>query len=364
MKIILSGGGTGGHIYPALAIAEELLRRDPSIEILYIGTKDGREAELVPKANLPFKTLPVVGMPRSVGPQLVPFGAALLHSMYEAKKIIRQFRPDAVIGTGGFVSFPIVYRAAKAGVYTLVHEQNSYPGVANRQLSKVVNDIAVTFDESIPYFDEKVRKTKTGNPIREIFFHLERDERSYKNFGLDPEKETVFVFGGSNGHDALNEAIIKMADKFGESAYQMIFVTGPDHFEAIEKNYNLPQNIKVYPYLFQIHEAYAVADLMITSSGAITLAEMQAAGIASILIPKAYTTENHQVKNAYAVAAQGAAQVLEEKDLSAETLWDKLEGIFSDTSHLEEMKNVSKQLSSDNAAKQIVDIIEEKIKLF
>lgn len=363
MKVILSGGGTGGHIYPALSIAEEILRRNPSIEILYIGTKDGREAELVPAHHLPFKTLPVKGMPRKVGPELLPFGYSLLQSLHQAKKIIREFRPDAVIGTGGFVSFPILFQAARMGVYTLIHEQNSYPGIANQKLSKFVNDIAITYDESIRYFDEQAHITKTGNPIRDDFFHLERTNEIYESFGLDPEKKTVLVFGGSNGHEALNDAIVSMAPTFGGTNHQMIFATGPDHFSGVKDKRN-PANISIHPYLFNIQDAYAIADLIITSSGAITLAEVQAAGLASILIPKSYTTENHQVKNAYAVASHGAAVVLEEKNLNADTLFQAISEILENPIRLEEMKKASRSISQENAAKQIVDIIEENLKFY
>lgn len=356
MKVLISGGGTGGHIYPALAIAEELRRRDPSLELLYVGTKDGRENDLVPRAGLPFATIEIQGMPRKISPAMFPFGVYLLRGLAQAGRILRTFKPDFAIGTGGFVSGPVLYRAARGGHYTLIHEQNSYPGIANRILSRYVDDIAVTFEESIPYFSDHARKTLTGNPIRSVFFSLQREVSLYEKYGLDPKRKTVFVFGGSNGHDSINEAVAGMKEAFAATPYQMVLVTGPDHYDSMKDRFAEDGNIRLYPYLFDIHEMYAIADLMVTSSGAITLAEIQAAGLASILIPKAYTTENHQAKNAFAVRDKKAAEVLEEKDLDKESLFLAIESLLKDEKKLEEMKKASKNLGMPHAAKEIVDL--------
>lgn len=357
MKILISGGGTGGHIYPALAIAEECKRRDPSVEILYVGTADGRESELVPRAGWPFATVDVKGMPRKMSLQMIPFVWTLGRGLRQASRLIREFRPDLAIGTGGFVSGPVLYRAAKSGIYTMIHEQNSYPGIANRILSRYVDDIAVTFEESIPYFADKAQTTVTGNPIRSVFFSLKKDDALFEKYGLQPGKTTVFIFGGSNGHDSINEAVAGMRDAFGNTPYQLLLVTGPDHYDGMKNLFPDAGNIRVYPYLFDIQEMYAIADLMVTSSGAITLAEIQAAGLASILIPKGYTTENHQVKNAYAVSEKGAAVVLEEKDLNAESLYAEISHLLQDENRLDAMKIASKELGKPNAAKEITDLV-------
>lgn len=355
MKVLLSGGGTGGHIYPALAIAEELLRRDPDTDILYVGTKDGREAELVPHAGHRFATVDVRGMPRKISADMVPFALTLARGMRQAARIVREFRPDIAIGTGGFVSGPVLYRAARAHVYTLIHEQNSYPGVANRILSRYVDDIAVTFEDSIRYFPGSAKTTLTGNPIRSVFFDLQESPGVYQKYHLEPQKKTVFIFGGSNGHQELNRAVIGMQDKFRNSPYQMVLVAGPDHYEDI-KDLFTAHNIRVFPYLFDIHEMYAHADLIVTSSGAITIAEIQAAGLGAILIPKGYTTENHQTKNALAVEKKGAALVLEEKDVTPERLFSSIDQLLSDPKKLDAMKKASKSLAKPEAAKDIVDV--------
>lgn len=356
MKVLLSGGGTGGHIYPALAIAEEFRRRDPSVEILYVGTKNGREAELVPHTGIPFATVDVRGLPRKASLEMVPFALTLAKGMGQAARIVRQFQPDLAIGTGGFVSGPVLYRCAKARVYTLIHEQNSYPGVANRILSRYVDDIAVTFEESVPYFAGSAKTHLTGNPIRSVFFHLKKEDALYEKYGLQKDKRTVFVFGGSNGHESINESVAGLRDAFGQTPYQMVLVTGPDHYAALQDAFPADGNIRVYPYLFDIQEMYAIADLMVTSSGAITLAEMQAAGLPSLLIPKAYTTENHQTKNAFAVQEKGAAEVLEEKDLHAKNLFSAIRDLLQDEKKLAAMSTASKNLGKPYAAKEIVDL--------
>lgn len=357
MKILLSGGGTGGHIYPALAIAEEFRRILPDCELLYIGTPDGREAELVPRTGIPFSSIRVKGMPRKISLQMIPFGTALLEGLRTSKNYIRDFNPDIAIGTGGFVSGPVLYQATRNRIYTLIHEQNSYPGIANRILSRFVDDVAITFEESRQYLHKSSRSTKTGNPIRSVFFSLKRTEELYRKYRLNPNKKTIFVFGGSNGHERINESIREMVPIVCESSYQLVLITGPEHFDLLKSSIpKIPENMVLFPYLFDIHEMYALADIIVTSSGAITLAEVQAAGIAPILIPKAYTTENHQVKNAYATQEKGAALVIEEHELTGRVLFEKIDALFSDERSLNEMKEASKSLGTPNAAKEIVEI--------
>lgn len=357
MRVLLSGGGTGGHIYPALAIAEEMRRLDPNTELLYVGTASGREAELVPKTGIPFATLPVKGMPRKLSPAVIPFGIALLQSLSGARKILKQFNPDIVIGTGGFVSGPILYRAAKAGKSTLIHEQNSYPGIANRLLSKYVDQIAITFEESASYLGSRGNQTLTGNPVRSAFFSLRRTEILYEKYGLISGKPTVLIFGGSNGHEELNDAVGKMLSEQDEMNYQAILVTGPDHYDAFKGAFgSLPAGAVILPYAWEIDELYAISDLIVTSAGAITLAEIHAAGLAAILVPKSYTTENHQVKNAWAVAEKGAALVVEEKDLSASRLREDIHTLLDNSDKLNAMKEASKAMGRPHAAQDIVKL--------
>lgn len=357
MKVLLSGGGTGGHIYPALAIAEEMRRLDPNTELLYVGTESGREADLVPQTGIPFTTLPVKGMPRKISPAMIPFGIALLQSLFRAGKILKQFNPDIVIGTGGFVSGPILYRAAKAGKSTLIHEQNSYPGIANRLLSKYVDHIAITFEESSSYLGTRGNQTLTGNPVRSAFFTLRRTDELYQKYGLVSDKPTVLIFGGSNGHEELNEAVGKMLTDQAEMKYQVLLVTGPDHYDTFGKQYpSLPDGAVVLPYAWEIDELYAVSDLIVTSAGAITLAEIHAAGLAAVLVPKSYTTENHQVKNALAVADKGAAMVIEEKDLTAARLREDIHTLLDNPERLNAMKKASKSMGRPNAAQDIVKL--------
>jgi len=211
MKVVITGGGTGGHIYPAVAIIEELKKRDEKIEILYIGTKNSMESELIPSLNIDYKSIEVMGLPRKINLKLFKSVFVLLKGLSQAKKILKEFKPDVVIGTGGFVTGPVLYKAHKLGIYTIFHEQNSYPGITNRILSKYVDAMAVTFKESIKFFKNNEKCVVTGNPIRNRFEVLDR-ESSLEFFGLDKNTKNIFSFGGSNGSEELNKAVIGILD--------------------------------------------------------------------------------------------------------------------------------------------------------
>lgn len=365
MKIIVSGGGTGGHIYPAVSIIEEFKRRDPSTEVLYIGTAHGLEADIIPDLGIDFKTIHVKGMPRKLNKKSMIAIRELFKGLRESKKLIKDFDPDVVIGTGGFVSGPVLYSAAKNKKYCVFHEQNSYPGITNRILSNYVDKYFVTYNESIQYFKKQGNAIVTGNPIRNRFEELDKKkDEDYAFFDLDPKKKVVFSFGGSNGSKAINDTILTIKEKINaNSAIQWIHVTGKNNYDNFLKTIgSTGDNIKLYPYMNDMDKAYNITDLIITSSGAITLAEISFCGLASILIPKGYTTENHQEFNARVYEKNGAAKVLLEKDLDGNILYNLIEEIISDDKIIVEMKKASKGLAKPNAAKDIVDRIYEEIR--
>ncbi|NMB09249.1 MAG: undecaprenyldiphospho-muramoylpentapeptide beta-N-acetylglucosaminyltransferase [Tissierellia bacterium] len=366
MKIIVSGGGTGGHIYPAISIIEELKKRDENNQILYIGTKEGLESEIVPKLNIDFKSISVKGLPRKINKQSFIAMKELFKGLSQAKKIIKDFNPDVIIGTGGFVSGPVLYRGTKTDAYTAFHEQNSFPGLTNRILSRYVDEYFVTFKESIKYFKNPEKAIVTGNPIRNRFNNIdEKKEEAYKYFNLDKNKKVIFSFGGSNGAKSINENMKYFIENLSEdSNLQVIHVTGKRFYESfikdIGENAN-KENVKIYPYMEQMQLAYAITDLIITSSGAITLAEISFLGLPSILIPKAYTTENHQEHNAIVYKNEGAAEVLLEKDITGKLLYDMIHDIVDNPEKMEEMSKASLKLAAPNAAKDIVDKIYDSI---
>lgn len=365
MKVIVSGGGTGGHIYPAVSIIEELKSRDKSIDILYIGKEDGLESDIIPKLGIEFKGIRVRGLPRKLNKNFFIAIKELLIGMKQSKRIIKEFEPDFIIGTGGFVTGPVLYKASKLKFRTYFHEQNSYPGITNRILSRYVNKYFVTFKESINYFKNKERAIVTGNPIRNKFKDIESiKEDTYREYNFNKNTRTIFSFGGSNGSIILNKTILEMIkNNYNNEDYQLIHITGRNFYEKfIEELGDLnTETIKIFPYLDDIQKAYSVSDLIITSSGAITLAELAYLGLPSILIPKPYTTENHQEYNAREFEKIGASKMLLEKDLNGKVLNELIMNIVKDEKVLTNMGESAKGMSTPNAAIDIVDRIFEDI---
>lgn len=358
MNIIVSGGGTGGHIYPAISLIEELKKRDENNKILYVGTEKGLESSIVPKLGIDFKTIHVRGIPRKINANSFKALKELFKGLKEANKILKDFKPDLVIGTGGYVSGPILYKATKTKAKVAFHEQNSFPGVTNRILSRYVDRYFVTFEESIKYFKNQEKAVVTGNPIRNRFTDIGTNkDAAIEQYKISENKKVVFIFGGSNGSEILNKATLYMVDKISnQDVFEVILATGKLNYdEFIQKSGNDIRNLHIYPYIDDIDKAYSVSDLIVTSSGAITLAELSFLGKASILVPKAYTTENHQEHNARAFEKIGASKVILEKDVNANTLFDQINEILSDDKLLQELSENSKKMSYPTACKDIVD---------
>lgn len=358
MNIIVSGGGTGGHIYPAISLIEELKKRDKNNKILYVGTEKGLESSIVPKLGIDFKTIHVRGIPRKINANSFKALKELFKGLKEANNILKDFKPDLVIGTGGYVSGPILYKATKTKAKVAFHEQNSFPGVTNRILSRYVDRYFVTFEESIKYFKNQEKAVVTGNPIRNRFTDIGKNkDAEIEQYKISENKKVVFIFGGSNGSEILNKATLDMINKISnQDVFEVILATGKLNYdEFIQKSGNDIRNLHIYPYIDDIDKAYSVSDLIVTSSGAITLAELSFLGKASILVPKAYTTENHQEHNARAFEKIGASKVILEKDVNANTLFDQINGILSDNKLLQELSENSKKMSYPTACKDIVD---------
>ena len=367
MKYLITGGGTGGHIYPALAIATDIQKMHPDADILYIGTTKGLESELVPKAGFNFKTIRVKGMPRRINKASLIALKELILGLHDSKIIIKEFQPDIVVGTGGYVSGPVVYMAKKKKIPTIIHEQNAFPGITNKILGRYVDKIAVTFDEAIKYFKYPERVVNTGNPIRKEILEVNKSI-AYNKLNIKPTQQFILSFGGSGGQKILNDCfydIIKDYKK--EDDFQLVHVTGTryydDFIQRLKKdNVKLDPNIRVLPYFYDMPEALNIASLIVTSAGAITLAEISAVGVPSILIPKAYTAENHQEYNARTFGEKGASIVILEKDLTSKKMKDTIYNLIKDKEKLSIMSNNSKKMGKTNAAKLIVDEIDNILK--
>lgn len=362
----MTGGGTGGHIYPALAIARGLQNRFPGIEILYVGTNRGLEADIVPKAHFPFRAITVSGLERKLALSNLKVLWQAFEGYREAAQIIKEFKPNVVIGTGGYVCGPVVLAAARRGIPTLIHEQNAFPGVTNKLLARFVDQVTVTFEDSVRYFSNKAKVTLTGLPVRPEIIQAQR-EGAQREFKLDPGKLTLLVFGGSRGARRINQAMLDTLEKFGnDPRLQILHATGQVGYEEFcqevaQRGMNVDKydNIIIKPYLYNMHEALAAADLVVSRAGAATLAELTVLGLPSILIPYPYAAENHQEHNARALAERGAAVLIKDADLTGPKLIEALTELLEKRDRLKEMSESSRQLGRPQALEDIIQCVEK-----
>ncbi|KAB3533193.1 undecaprenyldiphospho-muramoylpentapeptide beta-N-acetylglucosaminyltransferase [Alkaliphilus serpentinus] len=356
MKFVISGGGTGGHIYPAIAIANKIKHQLPSAEILFIGTKEGLESDVVPNAGYEMKHITVSYLRRSISLHNVKSGFKLMKGFFQAWRILKDFKPDVVIGTGGFVCGPVLYVAsAMMGLKTIIHEQNVFPGLTNRILSRHVDVILLSFQEASRFFRYPQKLVYTGNPIRDAFFLIE-DQEAKNHYNIDSNQPIVLVVGGSGGSSKLNHAIAQLLTTSKALNYKLIWATGKNHYHKVIEAFDdeILRNHMIIPYIDDMPYAVKAADIVVCSAGAITIAELTAAGKPSILIPKAHTAENHQEYNAKAMEEKGAAIMLKENQLSAEILDENIKKILGDSKLLESMKMASRKSAKDDAAEAIL----------
>ena len=363
MRIIVSGGGTGGHIYPAVTLIRAIQRQVPDAEFLYVGTEDGLEADIIPKEGLPFETVNIRGFKRSLSPENIIRGAKAFGGVLKAMGIVRRFRPDAAVGTGGYVCGPILLAASLMGVPSLIQEQNVVPGITNKLLSRFVSKIAIGTKEAEPYFP-KDKVVFTGNPIRREVMEAGR-EAGIEAFGLDPSKKTVLVSGGSRGARSINRAMIGVLRRYaGHPHVQILHVTGSVGYDETMQgiraaNINLEKagNLFVKPYLYNMPQAMACTDLAVFRAGAIGIAELTARGIPSILIPYPYAAANHQEHNARAIEQAGAARMILDRELTEERLISVLEELLTEDEKLRLMAEASRRLGRPQAADEIASMI-------
>ncbi|MCI5840115.1 MAG: undecaprenyldiphospho-muramoylpentapeptide beta-N-acetylglucosaminyltransferase [Peptoniphilaceae bacterium] len=354
MKVLISGGGTGGHIYPAIAIIQAIKEKENNSEFLYVGRKEGIEKDIIEKMDIPFIGIDAMGIPRKVSKKIFSSINMNLKGLKQAKKIIKDFNPDISIGTGGYVSAAVLYESSRKKIPTLIHESNSYPGITNKILSKFVDVVCVSFIEAKQYLKNSSKIVVTGNPVRKSF-KTNTKENAYKLLNLNSKIPVVFSFGGSNGSYKLNKAIIELSEIM-DGSYQLLHASGKSNFDDLMKEVKINENIKIYDYIDNIDVFYSVSDLIIASSGAMTLTEISSLEKPSILIPKAYTTENHQQKNAESYVKNNASLMILEKDLNGKILDEKIKSIIHNEEKLKTMGKAAKKMINENASEEIVDI--------
>ena len=359
MRVILSGGGTGGHIYPAIAIGQKIREENPDADIIYVGIKGGPEEKIAQKNDYEFRSIDAMGLPRKINKRLFKAIFKNLKGFKEAKEIIKDFKPDLVIGTGGYVCAPILYQASKAKIPAIVHESNSYPGMASKFLSKKVDRVLISYKEAAKHFKNQANIVVTGNPVRNSF-SLSYTDEDLKNLGIDKNIPVVFSFGGSNGSFALNKAVVEMSKEMNGEFY-LLHQTGNRFYDDFLEKCEKSKYIKVFKYIDNIDLFYAVSDLVIASSGAMSLAEISSVGRPSILIPKAYTTENHQEYNARTYVDHGASLMILEKDLTGSYLKNQIMSIIKDEQKIKQMGEKARDLADEEALDKIYQQIKELI---
>lgn len=354
LKVIISAGGTGGHIYPALAIAKKIKEKDKASEILYIGTSNRMEKDIVPKEGFKFIGIKVEGLRRKLSFKNVKSMLLFINAISRCKRIIKKFNPDVVIGVGGYVSAPVIYAAHKLGVKCCIHEQNSSFGVTNKFASKFADKIFVSFKSLEEKSEDKKKVIYTGNPCSESAMKVTPAKK--EDYGLSSNKKLVLIVMGSLGSKTVSDKMKNMLTLFNNKDYEVMFVTGKNYYDEYKK-IKYTNNIKIVPYVDNMVSLLKVTDVLVSRAGASTLSEIASLNVPSILIPSPYVTENHQYKNAMDLVSKDAAMILEEKDLKGDVLLRMVEKVLDDKLFTNNMKKNLKAFEVRNSASKIYDEI-------
>ena len=354
LKIIISGGGTGGHIYPAVAVAQELQKRIPDVDILFVGASDRMEMEKVPKAGYKIVGLWISGLQRSLSVKNILFPIKVVSSVLKSLQILKSFKPDAVIGFGGYASGAMLYAATMKKIPTVIHEANSYAGITNKILKNRVDSICVAYDKMERFFPEN-KIVKTGNPVRKDLMNVE----SLKNealtfFNLDKNKKTVLVIGGSLGARTINESILNGLNKIEEAELQLIWQTGKSFDRSQFTVHSEPSSVNCQPFIYEMNLAYAAADIVVSRAGALSIAELAQVKKPVILVPSPNVAEDHQTKNAMALVDREAAILVRDID-ARNRLVDEVIMLANNEMKQVQLKNNIASFAMPNAAEKIVD---------
>ncbi len=357
MKIIVSAGGTGGHIYPAVAIIKKLQERHSNLEVLYIGTTDRMEKDIIPKLGFNFIGIELKGINRKNVFGNIKTIKMFFKAKKEASKIIKEFNPDVVLGIGGYITAPVIIAAKKLNYKTFIHEQNSIPGLSNKILKRYADVIGVSLKDTLKYFKNN-KVVFTGNPrAEETYLAKPLVKSKYK---LTESKKLVLVVMGSLGSQSVNKFMKGLISKFKDKSYEVLFITGKNYF-AMYNSLEIPKNVKIFDSINDMPSVLKKTDLIITRAGASTIAEITAIGIPAIMIPSPYVTHNHQLKNAKVLERENACILIEEKDLEYKSLLNTVDLLLTDEKLITEMKKNSRKLGVIDSATKIAEIIEHLI---
>lgn len=358
MRVIISAGGTGGHIYPALAIINKLKKEVKDVEFLYVGTDNRMEKDLIPSFDIPYKSLHMTGFDRKNILNNIKTFKNLYLARKECKKIIEEFKPDIVIGCGGYVTVPIIMEAKRHKVKTLIHEQNSVVGLANRFISRYSNKVMVSFPETVFSF-KRGMAVLTGNPCSENAILMKKANK--EEYGLSKNKKLVLIVMGSLGSKTINDMIYNNLSKFSNKSYEILFITGNSYYEKLDKVAEF-KNVKIVPFVYELPRIMKESTIMVSRSGASTIAEITALTIPTIFIPSPYVTNNHQLKNALSLVKNDAGVMIEEKDLTIDKLIKEIDNLILNKKRYDTIKENLCDIGIKDSASKIYDVIKDTIK--
>jgi len=360
MRILMTCGGTGGHINPAIAIANTIKAHHPDAEILFVGTRRGKESELVPRAGYELKFVESQGIRRSLSPANIKAVIRALISPYEAKRVIREFGPDVVVGTGGYACWPVLKGASMLGIPSAVHESNAIPGMAVKRLQKSVDKILTNFEKTAEYISQKQKVVRVGNPLIKGFSGMEKSV-ARKKHGIPEDALCVLSYGGSGGAEFLNQMALEVMKDGVASRREVFFVhaAGARDYAGTKARFDelgladCP-NIRLFEYIYDMPEYMAAADVVICRAGAMTVSELSMMGKAAVMIPSPNVVDNHQYKNAKVLADAGAVTLLEESSLTSDILWNELQSLLYDTEKRKTLETNIRAFADPDANERIL----------
>ena len=357
MRVVISAGGTGGHIYPAVAIINKIKKEEPNSEFLYIGTHNRMEKDLIPSLNIPYEEIEITGFARKLTLDNFKTLTRFLKARKKCLQIIKDFNPDIVIGAGGYVTAPVIWAAKRLGHKTFIHEQNSVVGLSNKYLTKYVDKVGVSFESTLNEFPQD-KVSLTGNPCSEKAINTPKAKK--KDFGLSEDKKLVLIVMGSLGSKTINEKMVEYVYGFRSKSYEVLFVTGENYYEKL-KTRRFPDNVKVVPFIKDLPSIMKCTDLMVSRAGASTMSEIMALGIPTIFIPSPYVTNNHQYKNAKDLVDKDAALMIEEQDLTKVGFIKIVDDTLENEKKYNELKENVSKLGIKDSSTRIYNVLKEMI---
>lgn len=364
MKVIIAAAGTGGHINPGIAIANEIKNHYPSADITFIGTPRGLENDLVPRAGYKLKTIEAYGIKRQISLSNLKNAYKTLKSYKLAKKIVKDIKPNIIVGTGGYICGPVFSGAFKYGIPTVIHESNAFPGIAVKLFSKKTNTVLVGFEDTKKRLPKAKNVVVTGTPtkVRKINLTQKQKGEIKKQFKIENEFPIVTIFGGSQGAESINRCIIEIINKKLNKEYQIIWAVGQKNYEEVRSSIKTPYNVCIVPYIYNMEEVLNLADLVVSRSGAMTITEVAKCGKPAIFIPYPFATENHQEYNAKVLANAGSAKIILDKELNSNKLNNTINEILENKEKLKQMGENAEKVSIKNVEDRIYNEIEKLIK--